>query len=844
MPSFRGAHAAPRHAFASPGINDASLLSSLIKLSSSSSPFPLQTEGFNRHGFTVFATATRACCLRIGPCLLSHLDATFPASRLRSLFRAVTASDSRSTGGPALPTKPWSSTAPPAEFRPYVGAPENLREFSLRAVILGSLFGILFGVVSVYVGLRAGLTVSASIPIAVLSISILRAFGRSTILENNIVQTVGSAGESVAAGVIFTIPALIFLGYSLNTEYWRIFFLALLGGWLGVLFMIPLRRQLIVKEHGNLTFPEGTACADVLVAGERGGSFAGRVFWGLGLGGVYTFCMNTLGLWPGQPEYQPPWLPGASFRAAITSEYLGVGYIIGPRVAGTLFAGGVISWLVLMPAIRFFGSLAPTVPLYPSTVPIPQMSPDQLWASYIRPMGAGAVAASGLVTLIKTLPTIFAALTAGMKDVRSRQASLSAVSRTERDLSMRVVIVGSLVIIAMMWALLKFKPIPGAQTGAFANLIAAVFVVVFGFLFVTVASRISGLIGNSSNPVSGMTIATLMATCAMFLVAGWTAGAYAVLALTIGGVVCIASAIAGATSQDLKTGYLIGATPVWQQIGLVIGVMVSSIFIGLTLILMNIGLAQYRPMQLPLDIDHLPAGVEMQQENYPHDGKSYVLVNALGSPEVPDGKYLYDPSTRRIEIQWEQGIGSAKAAAPQARLMATVISGILNQRLPWRLVFLGVFLVLAVELLGIRSLPFAVGSYISIATTMAMFAGGMVRWLAERGAEKKSDAENEVSSGSLYASGLIAAGGVFGLLAIIINLLQDPELSKGLPHWIAAILRVPWSASAFAFGDRFLPRLSQAPALGVVLFVLLAVSLFVSARKKLDESTRVTKAQK
>ena len=238
-----------------------------------------------------------------------------------------------------MATKPWSSTAPPGEFRPFVDAGENLREFSLRAVVLGALFGILFGAVSVYVGLRAGLTVSASIPIAVLSISILRAFGRSTILENNIVQTTGSAGESAAAGVIFTMPALIFLGYSLNTEYWRIFFLALLGGTLGVLFMIPLRRQLIVKEHGNLTFPEGTACADVLVAGERGGSFAGRVFWGLGLGGVYTFCMNTLGLWPGQPDYQPKWLPGASMRCTITSEYLGVGYIIGPRVAGTLFRG-------------------------------------------------------------------------------------------------------------------------------------------------------------------------------------------------------------------------------------------------------------------------------------------------------------------------------------------------------------------------------------------------------------------------------------------------------------------------------------------------------------------------
>ncbi|HXU50120.1 MAG TPA: oligopeptide transporter, OPT family, partial [Candidatus Binatia bacterium] len=314
-----------------------------------------------------------------------------------------------------MATKTWSSTAPAGEFKPYTPPEQNLREFTLRAVVLGALFGILFGAVSVYVGLRAGLTVSASIPIAVLSISILRAFGRSTILENNIVQTTGSAGESVAAGVIFTIPALIFLGFSLNTEYWRVFFLALLGGALGVLMMIPLRRQLIVKEHGNLTFPEGTACADVLVAGERGGSFASRVFWGLGLGGVYTICMNTFGLWPSQPDYQPKWLPGASARCTITSEYLGVGYIIGPRVAGTLFAGGVISWLVLMPAIRFFGSLAPNVALYPSTVPIPQMTPDMLSASYIRPIGAGAVAASGLITLLKTMPTIWSALTAGLK---------------------------------------------------------------------------------------------------------------------------------------------------------------------------------------------------------------------------------------------------------------------------------------------------------------------------------------------------------------------------------------------------------------------------------------------
>ena len=738
-------------------------------------------------------------------------------------------------------TKAWSSTAPAKEFKPYVAPGESVAEFSLRAVILGALFGVLFGAVSVYVGLRAGLTVSASIPIAVLSISILRAFGRSTILENNIVQTTGSAGESAAAGVIFTMPALIFLGFSLNTEYWRIFFLALMGGWLGVLFMIPLRRQLIVKEHGNLTFPEGTACADVLVAGERGGSFAGRVFWGLGLGGVYTFCMNTLQLWTGQPDYQPSWLPGASFRAAITSEYLGVGYIIGPRVAGTLFAGGVISWLVLMPAIKFFGSLTPHTALYPSTVPIPQMSPDDLWGAYIRPMGAGAVAASGLITLFKTMPTIISALTAGLKDVRAKQTEMDESQRTERDISMKWVLIGSAAIIVVMWGFLKFNPIPGAQTGVLSNLIAAIFVVVFGFLFVTVASRISGLIGNSSNPVSGMTIATLMATCAMFLVMHWTANPYAVLALTIGGVVCIASAIAGATSQDLKTGFLVGATPRQQQFGLLVGVAVSSLAVGGTLLLMNIGLAQYKPVQMALDINQLPAGVTIQQKSYAYQGKTYELVNALGSHTVPDGKYLYDPGTKEIEVQWIQGIGSEQAAAPQARLMATVISGILNQRLPWKLVFLGVFLVIAVELLGIRSLPFAVGSYLSIATTMAMFAGGVVRWLAEQGV-KKTEIEgvlhgesSEVSPGSLYASGLIAAGGVFGLLAIILNLAQDPELSRHVPHWLIVIFRLPWRANLFTgWGEHHMPYWRQAPWLGVLLFALLAASLFVSARKKLD----------
>ncbi len=693
--------------------------------------------------------------------------------------------------------RPWSSTAPPGEFRTYISADETLKEFTIRAVVLGALFGLLFGAITVYVGLRAGLTVSASIPISVLSISILRAFGRSTILENNIVQTTGSAGESLAAGVMFTIPALIFLGFGSEFTFWRIFPLALLGGWLGVLFMVPLRRQLIVKEHGNLAFPEGTACADVLVAGERGGSFAGRVFWGLGLGGVYTFLMKTVLAWTEQPESRPSWFPGASFRVNITSEYLGVGYIIGPRVAGILFAGGIISWLVMMPAIKFYGQLAGNTPIYPSTIPIPQMTPDDIWRSY---------------------------------DVRTEGAA--STSRIDRDVPMRWVIVGSAVIIAMMWVLLTFHPMQGAETRWYHNLFAGVFVVVFGFLFVTVAGRISGLLGNSSNPVSGMSIATLMATCAIFFVAGWTAPNYAVLSLMIGGVVCTAAAIAGATSQDLKTGYLVGATPFWQQMGLLIGVTVSTVAIGATLNLMNKGLERYLPTQIPVNIQSLPSGVKVERDTFLYQGKNYALINSLGSHEVPDGEYLYDRATDRIEYQWAQGIGSDKAPAPQARLMATVINGILNQRLPWRLVLMGVALVIAVEVLGVRSLAFATGSYLSIATTAAMFAGGLVRALVEATTKKKD--ESEASPGALYSSGLIAAGGVFGLLGIIINLLQDPEISTHVPQWVTSIFRLPWRPDLFSFGPKLFGPLATSNLFGVIMFALLAASLFYFARKKLD----------
>jgi uncharacterized oligopeptide transporter (OPT) family protein len=366
--------------------------------------------------------------------------------------------------------------------------------------------------------------------------------------------------------------------------------------------------------------------------------------------------------------------------------------------------------------------------------------------------------------------------------------------------------------------LLTFLPIPGAETGVVSNLLSSLLVVIFGFLFVTVSSRIVGLIGSSANPVSGMTIATLMATCALFLIAGWTGGAYSALAITIGGVVCVAAANAGATSQDLKTGFLVGATPWKQQVGLMVGVMASVFVIGLTLIMMNKGLAEYKSFEMVLDANNLPQGLVVESQEFEHSGRRYYLINAIGSRTVPDGKYLYNPETRMIEIQWIQGIGSERAAAPQARLMATVINGILNQQLPWGLVLLGVFLVVAVELLGVRSLAFAVGSYLSIATTLAIFCGGIVRWLAE-GKKTAEHGESEVSSGALYSSGLIAGGAIFGLAAIGLALLEEAGIiERGLFH----------------LGPKLLPWLSDQPLFAVVMFLLLAGSLYYFAKKPIE----------
>ena len=595
-----------------------------------------------------------------------------------------------------------TSQAPPRpQFQPYVPATQTLAEFTIKAIALGVFFGLLFGASTVYLGLRAGLTVSASIPIAVLAISVLKRLGGSTILENNIVQTIGSAGESLASGVVFTIPALIFLvpyGPQYFT-YTQMTLLAIAGGILGVLMMIPLRRALIVKEHGVLPYPEGTACADVLVAGERGGALAKTVFMGLGIGALWKALSWIIQLFRtevGHSIARDGVLPNATLNVDISPEYMGVGYVIGPRIAGVMFAGGVLSWLVLLPLLSILGSYM-TVPFPPvpaSGLRIDQMSAGQLWSAYIRYTGAGAVLASGLITLARTLPTIISSFRESVKEFSAGSAVIDARARTDKDLPLTVVLVGSL-LLALFLALAPGMPLQ-------YNFLAAILIVVFGFFFVTVSSRITGLIGNSSNPISGMTIATLILTCTIFVALGWVGDAYAPVALAVGGVVCIAAAIAGATSQDLKTGYLVGATPMYQQIGLVIGVLASSFIIGITTL------------------------------------------------------YLHSVFT----------IGSQSLAAPQATLMSTIIKGLLSQNLPWGLVLVGVFISITLELCGIKSLSFAVGSYLPIATTAPIFAGGLVRWYVERktGAAEESD----ISSGTLFSSGLIAGGSLAGILYAVL----------------------------------------------------------------------------
>ena len=595
------------------------------------------------------------------------------------------------------------------EHKPFVPADQSPPEFTLKAIILGACFGLIFGAVTVYLALRAGLTVSASIPIAVLAIAVFKRFGRSTILENNMVQTIGSAGESIAAGVVFTTPAFLFIaGGKEYFNYWQIMTLAAVGGILGVLLMVPMRRALIVKEHATLPYPEGTACAEVLVAGERGGQMAKTVFAGFWLALPYTILQKVGKLW--RETFQFSTGPNAAYKNAtltseVTPEYLGVGYIIGPRIAGIMVSGSVLSWLALIPLLSMFVSNdtvhADLRKLGFSQEWIDGRSPSEwFYRAYVRYIGAGAVTMAGLSTLLRTLPTIISSVRDSIRDMRAaRGGDAASVKRTDRDMPMSWVLLGS-VALAFIIAVL-----PNLPTGGFpGSILTGLLILVFGFFFVAVSSRIVGLIGSSSNPISGMTIATLLGTTLIFLSLGMGGDAYQGAALCVGAIVCIAAANAGATSQDLKTGYLVGATPIRQQIGLIIGVVVSVSIIGFTII-------------------------GLHESNY--------------GP-----------------------IGESKLPAPQGTLMATIIKGVLSQDLPWGFIFVGAALALVVQLCGVSGLAWAVGAYLPISTTFPIFVGGGMRWIADkiRGGQE----EGELSSGMLYSTGLVAGGSIAGLLTAVL----------------------------------------------------------------------------
>jgi putative OPT family oligopeptide transporter len=654
-------------------------------------------------------------------------------------------------------------------FRPYVPPEQAPAELTVRAVVLGAILGVVFAASSVYLALKIGLTVSASIPIAVLAVAFFRTLGRSTILENNMVQTTGSAGESIAAGIVFTIPAILLMGYDLTVG--KVAVIAVVGGIMGVLLMIPLRRALIVKEHGRLTYPEGTACAEVLVAGEKGGLQAKRLFQAFGLAFAYKFLMAGLKAWKEYPTWVSRSYNGASISAEVSPELLGVGYIIGPRIAGYLFAGGCLAYLVLIPAIKLFGS-GLTQPIFAESKLISEMSPGEVRANFVFYIGAGAVAAAGIIALIRSPPTIVSAFRSGFQDLRAGLGSTASRLRTDIDLPIWVTPVGA-VLLALV---LTFLP----QLAV--NLLGAVLIVLFGFFFVVVSSRITGEIGVSANPISGMTIAALIGTAAIFLLIGWTGVDHRVGAISIAAVIAVAAGNAGATSQDLKTGFLVGATPKRQQIGIMVGAITSALAIGWTLTLLNNTYTNIVPEPHPGVVLEASApgssdrSVTTLGERMRHDGREWDVVRVnLPTQGIVPGKYLLDPTTHEVAYLVDPGIGGrireidgrpiTKLDSPKATIMALVTDGILTQKLPWGLVLIGVFLTISIEIMGLQSLPIAVGVYLPISTSASMFAGGVVRWLVERRmrSSERSIAEVESGPGVLFSSGLIAGGAIAGI---------------------------------------------------------------------------------
>lgn len=671
-------------------------------------------------------------------------------------------------------------------FKPYISATDSIAEFTLKSILLGSLFGILFGAATVYLALKAGLTVSASIPIAVIAISLGRKFFKTTILENNIIQTTGSAGESIAAGVVFTLPGFLFLslnekGVSTGFEYFNyttIFILAALGGMLGTMMMIPLRRSLIVKEHGSLPYPEGTACAQVLIAGEKGGDFAKTAYLGLAVAFVYATLQKILHIISEAPTFvthaKNRFLPAARLDGEITPEYLGVGYIIGPRISGVLVAGGVLSSFVLIPLLA---TLVPLDLVHAQLLKL-GLNPakfkwdaetktfgntaEAFYRAYIRQIGAGAVAAGGFITLMKTIPTIISSFKESIGSVKVG-GEKAAVSRVDRDINIKWVGLGSLGLVL----LITLMPMIPGETAA-QRLLIGLLVVIFGAFFVTVSSRIVGLIGSSNNPISGMTIATIMSTCLVFIAVGWSGKIYEPMALVVGGMICIAAANAGATSQDLKTGYIVGATPFYQQLALFIGAIVSSLVIGWTV------------------------------------------------------KLLDTPDAEMIKNGIQHAIGE-KYNAPQATLMATLIKGILSFNLDWQYVLVGVMVAIVLELCGIKSLSFAVGAYLPLATTLPIFVGGAIKGLIDYKSRKenKEPDESELGKGSLFATGLVAGGALAGVVIALLS------VNENVSNKLKAISRHDSLVEFFGENGEMIYDL-----LGVAFFAAMAFILYRVATSK------------
>ena len=752
-----------------------------------------------------------------------------------------------------MASKARSATGSGAGFQSYIPHGATMRECTPRAIILGTLLGMVFGASSLYLVLKVGLTVSASIPVAVISLALFRLWSKAggrdaTILENNIVQTAGSAGESIAFGLGVTMPAIMILGFDL--EITRVMLVGLLGSLLGILMMIPLRRALIVAQHGQLKYPEGTACAQVLIAGASGqspavvggaqsagplaepGIKASTIFTGFGIGLAYKTLMAAFRLWKDVPEkvFGAP-LKGGSISAEISPELLGVGYIIGPRIGSIMMAGGVLSCLVLTPLIKFFGGGLSGV-LAPGTKPIADMSPGDIRTAYILYIGAGAVAAGGIISLMRSLPIILNSIRSGLSDFKAAASAHSSVLRTDRDLSMKLVGAG---VLALIFAIL-------AAPSLHMNLLGAVMIVVFGFLFVTVSSRLTGEIGSSSNPISGMTVATLLLTCMSFLIVGWTGGTYYVTALSVGGIVCVAASNAGATSQDLKTGFLIGATPRLQQIAILIGATASALVLGPILLGLNNTASVYMPAAQVAPGLHAPADAKLggaerlRGSQAQEDTKSYRTWQKTDSAGGPAGKYLVDDAGAAVWLV-DPGINGAfttrpdgtqvrKFDAPKATLMSYIIKGMLGGKLPWGLVLFGVMIAVVLELCGVSSLAFAVGAYLPVSSSAPIFVGGLVRWVVDwrmRHALREHNldeealvAESDKSPGVLLASGYIAGGAIAGIVIAFVQGVTT-KLDSRISTWAGA-------HNPFFAGP-------NADWLAMIPFVLLAGFLYVTGRQ-------------